>query len=114
MACANGRIEIERVSITAKYAGRLAEVRVSEGNSVEKHTVLARLDTSEILAQLAAAKAALHRAHQGVARAEVDVVLREAELKLAEAELRRSVELSRTQATPQAEVERRAALRDFS
>jgi len=114
LARANGRIEIERVSITTKYAGRLAEVRVNEGNSVEKHAVLARLDTSEILAQLAAAKAAVHRAHQGVARAEADVALREAELKLAEAELRRSVELSRTQATPQAEVERRTALRDVS
>lgn len=114
LARANGRIEVERVSITTKYAGRLAEVRVNEGAAVEKHTVLARLDTSEILAQLAAAKAAVHRAHQSVARAEADVVLREAELKLAEAELRRSLELARTQATPQAEVERRTALRDVS
>ena len=66
----NGRIEVDRVDVASKYAGRLAEVRVDEGAFVERGSVLARLDTTEILAQLAAARAAVHRAHQAVARAE--------------------------------------------
>lgn len=114
LARANGRIEMERVDVAAKYAGRLAEVRAKEGDFVEKGSILVRLDTTEILAQLAAARAAVHRAHQGSARAEADVTLREAELKLAETELRRAAELVRTSATTQAELDRRTSVRDVA
>jgi HlyD family secretion protein len=113
-ARANGRIEVERVDVATKYAGRLAEVRVNEGAFVQKGDILARTDTSEILAQLAAAKAAVHRAHQSIARAQAEVSLRDAELKLAEAELARVVELVRTNASTRAELDRRTAQRDVS
>lgn len=114
LARANGRIEVERVDVATKYAGRLAEVRVNEGAFVQKGDVLVRTDTSEILAQLAAAKATVHRAHQSVARAQADVALREAELKLAEAELARVVELMRTNTSTRAELDRRTAQRDVA
>lgn len=114
LARANGRIEVERVDVATKYAGRLAEVRVNEGAFVQKGDILARTDTSEILAQLAAAKAAVHRAHQGIARAQAEVSLRDAELKLAEAELARVVELMRTNTSTRAELDRRTAQRDVS
>lgn len=114
LARSNGRIEIERVDIASKYAGRLAEVRVNEGAYVQKGSVVAQLDTSEINAQLAAAKAAVHRAHQTAARAEADVALRGAELKLAQTEWARGVELVRTNATTQADLDRRTAQRDVS
>lgn len=114
LARSNGRIEIERVDIASKYAGRLAQVRVNEGAYVEKNSVVAELDTSEITAQLAAAKAAVHRAHQITARAEAEVSLRGAELKLAETEWTRGVELVRTNATTQADLDRRTAQRDVS
>lgn len=114
LARANGRIEVERVDVATKYAGRLAEVRVNEGAFVQKGDILARTDTSEILAQLAAAKAAVHRAHQSIARAQAEVSLRDAELKLAEAELARVVELVRTNASTRAELDRRTAQRDVS
>jgi HlyD family secretion protein len=114
LARANGRIEIVRVDVATKYAGRLAEVRVEEGATVEKGDILVRLDTTEILAQLVAAKAAVHRANQSVARAQADVALREAELRLAEADLRRVVELIRTNTATQAELDRRTAQRDVS
>lgn len=114
LARANGRIEVERVDIATKYAGRLAEVGVNEGADVEKDGILARIDTTEILAQLAAARAAVHRAHQGVANAEANVAVREAELKLADVELKRIVELARTNTATQAELDRRTAQRDIS
>lgn len=114
LARANGRIEVERVDVATKYAGRLAEVRVDEGAVVVKGDVLVRVDTTEVLAQLAAARATVHRAHQGIARAQADVALREAELKLAETELGRVVELLRTSASTPAEVDRRTAQRDVS
>lgn len=111
---ANGRIEVERVDIATKYAGRLAEVGVNEGAEVEKDDILARIDTTEILAQRAAARAAVHRAHQGVASAEANVAVREAELKLAEIELKRTIELTRGNTATQAELDRRTAQRDIS
>ena len=114
LARSNGRVEIERVDIASKYSGRLAEVRVNEGAYVKRGDVVAQLDTSEIAAQLAAAKAAVHRAHQTEARAQADVALRGAELKLAETEWARGVELVRTNATTQADLDRRTAQRDVS
>ena len=114
LARANGRIEVERVDVATKYAGRIAELRVDEGAFVSKNDVLVRIDTTEILAQLAAAKAAVHRAHQSVAKAQADVALREAELKLAEADLKRGTELVRTNAATQADLDRRTAQRDVS
>jgi HlyD family secretion protein len=114
LARANGRIEVERVDIATKYAGRLSEVGVNEGSDVEKDAVLARIDTTEILAQLAAAKAGVHRSHQGVANAEANVAVREAELKLADVELKRAAELTRTNTATQAELDRRTAQRDIS
>ncbi len=114
LARANGRIEVERVSISAKYGGRLAEVRFDEGDMVGKGEVAARLENSEALAQLTAAKASVHRAHQSLAKAQSDVGLREAELKLAETELRRTAELVRSNAATQAEFDRRSAQRDVA
>ena len=114
LARANGRIEVERVDVATKYPGRIAELRVDEGAFVQKNDIVARIDTTELLAQLAAAKAAVHRAHQSVAKAQADVALREAELKLTEAELRRGIELVRTNAATQADLDRRTAQRDVS
>jgi HlyD family secretion protein len=114
LARANGRIEVERVDVATKHAGRIAELQVDEGAVVKKNDVLVRIDTTELLAQLAAARGAVHRAHQSVARAKADVALREAELKLAEVELTRIVELARTNSGTQAELDRRTAQRDIS
>jgi HlyD family secretion protein len=72
------------------------------------------LETTEVLAQLAATKAAVHRAHQSIARAQSDVALRDAELRLAEADLRRTAELARTNTATQAELDRRTAQRDVA
>lgn len=114
LARANGRIEVERVDITSKYAGRLAEVLVGEGAEVAKGDVLARLDTTELRAQLTAAKAAVHRSHQSVASAQANVTLRESELNLAQIELQRATELMRSNATAQSDLDRRTAQRDIA
>lgn len=109
IASANGRIEVERVDIAAKHAGRVAELRVKEGDFVEKDALVARLDTAELMAQLAAGRAAVQRAIAAIARAEADIAIRTAEHELAEVEMRRAVELERRAAGPRAEVERRNA-----
>jgi HlyD family secretion protein len=106
---ANGRIEVERVDIASRLAGRVAEIRVREGDLVAKDTVIARLDTAELLAQLAAAQAAVERASASMRRAEADIAIREAEHNLAEIEMRRAIELEKRSAATTAEVDRRKA-----
>jgi HlyD family secretion protein len=113
-ARSNGRIEVVRVDIATKYAGRIAQVTADEGMEVEKGSVLARIDTTEILAQLAGARALVHRGHQGVATAQANVALRAAESRLADIELKRITELARTNTASQAELDRRTAQRDVS
>jgi HlyD family secretion protein len=109
LAVANGRVEVERIDIAAKLPGRVAEISVVEGDFVAKGAVIARLDTAELLAQLAAAEASVQRALAGIARSEADIAIREAELNLAEIEMRRASELANRSAGPTAEVERRTA-----
>jgi HlyD family secretion protein len=108
-ATANGRIEVERVDIAAKLPGRVAEIRVREGDFVQKDAVVARLDTAELRAQLAAAKASVQRALAIIGRAEAEVAIREAEHHLSEVEMRRASELEQRAAGTKAELERRTA-----
>jgi HlyD family secretion protein len=109
LAIANGRLEVERVDIAAKLPGRVAEMNVKEGDVVQKGAIIARLDTAEMRAQLAAAKASVQRAIAVIGRAEADVAIREAELNLSDIEMRRAVELAQRAAGTTAELERRTA-----
>jgi HlyD family secretion protein len=109
LATANGRIEVERVDIAAKLPGRLAELRVKEGDFVQKGQIIAQLDTAELRAQLAAAKASVERAIANIGRAEAEVAIREAEHHLSEVEMRRAADLEQRAAGTKAELERRTA-----
>ena len=62
---ANGRLEAEQVEISAKLAGRIGAVLVKEGDMVHAGQVLARMDTSTLEAELAAAKETPNNAGAG-------------------------------------------------
>jgi len=109
LAKANGRIEVERLDIATKYSGRVAEIRVKEGDFVDKGAVVAQLDITELTAQLAAAEANVRRAGQAINRGLAEVTLRQAEHKLSELELARTKELERQKYKPTAELDRRKA-----
>ncbi|MDD5559734.1 HlyD family efflux transporter periplasmic adaptor subunit [Candidatus Methylomirabilis sp.] len=59
---ANGTIEATEVEVSSKLPGRLAQLLVKEGDQVQANQVIARLDTSEIEADVAQQQAALARA----------------------------------------------------
>jgi len=109
LATANGRIEVKRVDIAAKLPGRVAEVRPKEGDFVQEGEVIARLDTAELQAQLAGAKAAVQRTIATIGRAQSDIAIRDAEHNLAEIEMQRSEELERRSAGTKADLDRRTA-----
>jgi RND family efflux transporter MFP subunit len=79
---ANGYVVARtRASVSAKLAGRIAELRVSEGSNVRRGEIIARLENADYQAQLGQAEAALAtaRADLAEARAERNVASREAD-----------------------------------
>ncbi len=79
----SGRVEARHsVSITANVVGKVLEVAVEEGDSVEKGQLILRIDPGE-------RKAALEQMRATLARQEAQAELAAAELRQADAELRR-------------------------
>jgi len=115
IASGNGRIEATEIDIASKTAGRIQDILVREGDFVTTGQVLARIDTTQLEAQLRQAKAQLRRASIGVDTAKSVVSQREAEKKssvaviaqrnaeldTAQRKFQRSSQLVRTNAVPQ-------------
>ena len=101
-----GNVDVRQVNLGFKVAGRIAEIRVEEGDSVVAGTVLATLDKSYFnddlrlsRARVAAQAAVLARLQNGsrpeeIALAKASVAEREAALKLAEETLSRQQQLA--------------------
>lgn len=90
----NGRIEADLIDISPRLAGRVAEVRVREGDLVQAGDVLAIMDTAELRAQLARADAAVASAEASVGVAAAQVKEAQARLALAQSEQARAETLS--------------------
>lgn len=86
----NGRIEADLVDVSPKLAGRVAEIRVREGDLVKAGDVLAVMDTAELRAQLARANAAVASAEASVGVAAAQVKEAKARLALAQSEQARA------------------------
>lgn len=90
----NGRIEADLIDISPRLAGRVAEIRVREGDLVYAGDVLAVVDTAELRAQLARSDAAVASAKAGVGVAAAHVAEARARLALAQSEQTRAETLS--------------------
>ena len=62
----NGRIEADQIDIDTKFAGRLSELRVNEGDMVHAGQAVARMDTRDLEASLKRAEALLLQAQRAV------------------------------------------------
>jgi HlyD family secretion protein len=89
----NGRIEATQVDIAPKYAGRLSEVSVREGDTVTAGQVVARISAPEYEAQLRGAQAEVLRAQQAKAQEEAVIAQRNSDVQLAAVELQRTEDL---------------------
>lgn len=101
-ATGNGRLEADQIDIATKVPGRVAEVRVSEGQLVQPGEVLAVMDTREMDAQVARAKADAARAASQVEEVRAVIEQRRAEKTLAEEEFARASQLAERGVTSQA------------
>ena len=118
-AAGNGRLEANEVYVSAKYAGRIREVLVDEGDVVTPGQIVARMDTEELEARLRQAEAQIREAEdtRRVALAEVEarragvqsrsaeIAARQAEANFARQQYARSRPLVRSGAVSQQEAE---------
>lgn len=124
-ASSNGRIEATEVDVATKFAGRIFNEFVSEGDFVKAGQVLARMDTEsleadrrEAVAKLGMAKSSVDTAKSTLvqresekAAAQAVVAQREAELALATSNFARAQRLEKTKSMTKEDVDtRRAAL----
>ncbi|MEX0339210.1 MAG: HlyD family secretion protein [Arenibacterium sp.] len=89
----NGRIEAEQVEIAPIFAGRVAQVLVSEGAIVSPGEILVTMDVDELEAAQDRAKAQVALARQAKAEAEALVLQRESEKRRAKLQLKRATVL---------------------
>lgn len=108
----NGRLEVERIEIAAKYPGRIIELPVREGDIVKAGDLIARQDSTELVAQRAAVEAARQRAGQAMQRAAAETEVRKVMARMAQLELDHTTRLKQDALVSGAEVERRQAQRD--
>ncbi|MCF6198563.1 MAG: HlyD family efflux transporter periplasmic adaptor subunit [Hyphomicrobiaceae bacterium] len=107
----NGRLEVQRTDIAAKFPGRIKEIRVREGDTVEAGQVLVVMDTAELEAQLLEANAAVLESEQLLDQAVALLAQRKTDVALANKEYKRSYALGKKGYTPRETVDqRRAAL----
>ena len=102
----NGRVESTQVDIAAKYGGRIKEILAREGDLVEPGQVLVRMDTSELVAELAKDRATVAENEESAAGVKTEIAKDDSQLKLAEAEYKRSYDLLSRRAIAREEFDR--------
>ena len=92
IAVGNGRLEADEIDISTKFAGRIAEMLVDEGDMVEKaaQVVVARMDTSDLEVLLKKAEAQALGARRGLDETRANVAQQQSQLTLAQQEFDRT------------------------
>jgi HlyD family secretion protein len=103
----NGRLEATQVDVSAKYPGRLADIKVEEGSNVTEGETLGRVSSPEYEAQLKAAQSDVEKAKQSLTEAQSQVVQKNSVLELAKMNFERGQELIKKQAISQVDMDQR-------
>jgi HlyD family secretion protein len=90
IASGNGRLEADPIDIATKFAGRVAELRVDEGDTVRAGQVLAAIDTRDLQQSLEKAEADVRQQRKAVAGAEANLEQFGAQVRLAERQMERT------------------------
>lgn len=99
----NGRIEAVQVDIATKFAGRIEELLVKEGDLIESGQLIARMDSLQLEASLAQGQAQLAEVQQSVDQALANIAKSESDVELARKQAARSESLKISNAIAEAE-----------
>ena len=102
-AAGNGRLEAKEIDIATKYPGRIKQVLVDEGATVESGQVVAVMDTEALEAQLRQAQAQITGAQDNRRIAQAEVRVKQTELSYAKTQYSRAQKLVTTGAVSQQE-----------
>jgi HlyD family secretion protein len=93
-----------QATISAKIAGRIAQVYADQGDRVTEGQLLVTLDDGDLHQQVEMARAELAIAHAGVERADAEITRAEATARLAKLERDRTVQMRRGAAATEHEL----------
>jgi HlyD family secretion protein len=86
----NGRTDAEEIDIDTKFAGRVLELLVDEGDMVKAGQVIARMDTRDLEAQLRREEALVRQNEHAIVEAQANVAQLQTQLTLAQQQLDRT------------------------
>ena len=89
----NGRLEATEVDVSAKYAGRLENVTVDEGDEVTAGQVVGHVSSPEYEAKLRGAQADVLKAKQALAEANAAIAQRQSDLTFTKSAYARALQL---------------------
>jgi HlyD family secretion protein len=90
IAWSNGRIEAQEIDISTKFAGRIAELLVDEGDTVAAGQILARMDTRDLEASLRKAEAQVKLVEQSLQEARANVAQQRTQVEFAKQQFDRA------------------------
>lgn len=90
IAFGNGRLEVDPIDIATKFPGRIAELKVEEGQSVVAGQVLALMDTRDLAASLRKAEAQVEQATRVISEVEANFRQLHSQVVLAQQEMERA------------------------
>ena len=93
IALGNGRLEADEIDIDTKFAGRIAERLVDEGDVVKAGQVVARMDTRDLEASLAKSEAQVRQAQRALDEARSNLEQQQTQVTFARQELDRTATL---------------------
>jgi HlyD family secretion protein len=86
----NGRIEADPIDIDTKFAGRILELRVDEGDMVKAGQVVAVMDTRDLAASLKKSEAQVEQAQKAINEARANLDQQHTQVLLAKQEMERT------------------------
>jgi HlyD family secretion protein len=96
IAFGNGRLEADEIDIDTKFAGKIASLAVDEGDVVAAGETVGMMDSQDLEASLAQARALVLQAQQTVQQAMATVAMQRTQVVFARQELDRATTLAKT------------------
>ena len=90
IAWSNGRLEADEIDIDTKFAGRIAQLFVDEGDMVRSGQVVAMMDTRDLQASLKKSAALMSQAERSLDEAKANLVQQQTQVKFAQQEVDRT------------------------
>jgi HlyD family secretion protein len=89
-ASSNGRLEADQIDIDTKFAGRIAQLFVDEGDMVKPGQLLAAMDTQDLAASLKKSEAAVRQAQRALEEAVANLEQQKSQVTLTKQEFDRT------------------------